>query len=163
SRYARVGLVVPARIPKDRTRGFTCVRARIGDRPALYRRENRNCKGYRWKTDRGMDKQLVSTRCRATSCSASRTVALRSHRERFESTNGLRCPGVSAANAGSLERVTDSLREGDHTRSQFRVGKLPARLDAALPGRTRGRDRPQRKKPAAEPARPEYILALRAV
>ncbi len=132
--------------PKAATRGPRSIRARIGDRPALYRCEDRNCKGSRRTSGQRMEQQLVSTRCSATRCSASRTVALRSHRERSEPANGLRYHGVSATNAESLNRITDSLREGDHTRSQFRVGKHAARLDAALPGQTWRRDRSEAKK-----------------
>src|SRR5215472_6736797 len=90
-------------------------------------------------------------------------VALRSHRKRSEPADGIRNPRAPAANAGPLDRITDSLREGDHPRSQFRVGILPARFYAALPRRARERNRSGRKKPAAQPTRPEYILALWAI
>src|SRR5271163_1254985 len=57
-------------------------------------------------------------------------------------------------------RITNSPRESACTRSQFRVGKYAARLDADVPGRMRRCDPSRREKPAAEPARSEYKHSL---
>src|SRR5215472_18470039 len=110
-----------------------------------------------------MEQQLVATRLSATSSSAKRTVALRSHRERSGPADGLRCPGPVAANAGSFNRFTHRLREGHRTRPKFRVGEHAAGLDAALSRGARRGEGSGRKKPAAEPTRPQYSLAVRAI